>query len=298
LLADKTYTETKISLASKVRDYALFIKLRLASLVVISAIAGYLLAAGTAGVDSTILFYLIVGGFLITGSSNGFNQIIERDLDKKMDRTKNRPLPKGTMSVTEGMIIAIITGIAGVSLLWMINPLSGILGILALFLYVAIYTPLKRITPLAVFVGAFPGAIPPMLGWVAHSGTFGLEAGILFAVQFMWQFPHFWAIAWVLHDDYKKGGFSLLPSKGGRDDKSAFQIMLYSLFMIPAALLPWWWDITGNVSAFLVVLAGVAFALPAMKLYRTRDNKDARRVMFFSFIYLPVVLFIYVFDKV
>jgi len=198
----------------KIADYAAFFKMRLTSLVVFSAIFGYLIAAES--VDWMSLIFLVLGGVLITGASNGFNQIIEKDLDKLMSRTNKRPLVTGRMSVIEAYWVASTAAFLGITILWfMLNPLSGVLGALALFLYVAVYTPLKQITPWAVFAGAFPGAIPPMLGYVAYSNSFGLEAGLLFALQFMWQFPHFWAIAWKADKDYAKAGFRLLPSKGG-----------------------------------------------------------------------------------
>ncbi|MGZ4060624.1 MAG: heme o synthase, partial [Bacteroidia bacterium] len=212
---------------SKVRDYAQFIKLRLASLVVFSAAIGFVISsrAAAGGFSWSKMLILVLGGFLVTGSSNGFNQIMEKNLDKLMNRTQNRPLPKDRMSFSESFVLAAIMGISGILILWIfMNPLSGILGFSALILYTIVYTPLKRITPFAVFVGAFPGAIPPLLGCVAATQGFGSitpQAWILFAGQFMWQFPHFWAIAWVLDDDYKKAGFRMLPSLGGRNKSSA-----------------------------------------------------------------------------
>ncbi|MBR9830749.1 protoheme IX farnesyltransferase [bacterium] len=281
--------------SSKVSDYASFIKLRLASLVVFSAVLGYMLAVPS--IDWTVLSILCVGGFLVTGSSNGFNQIIERDLDKLMDRTKDRPLAAGRMSVTEAFIVASLTGIVGVGMLFYLNTLTGVLGVLALFSYVAIYTPLKRITPWAVFVGAFPGAIPPMLGWVAATGTFGLEAGILFALQFMWQFPHFWAIAWKINDDYLKAGFKLLPSPEGRDQLSAFLILLYTLFMIASSFLPILFGMAGLGAAVVIGIAGILMLVPAINLYRKNAMKSATKLMFASFVYIPLVLFALYFDK-
>jgi len=202
--------------------YAEFFKLRLSMLVVFSAVLGFFIAAGS-DFSWSLLLFLVVGGFLVTGSSNGFNQIIEKDLDILMERTKGRPLPTGRMNALEGYIVASISGAAGIAILWYgLNPLSGILGALALFIYVMLYTPMKRISPFAVFVGAFPGAIPPMLGWVAFNGSFGLEAGILFAIQFIWQFPHFWAIAWKADEDYSRAGFKLLPSAGGKKSNVSF----------------------------------------------------------------------------
>lgn len=280
----------------KVRDIGLLTKVRLALVVVISAVAGYFMGPGEFSLIQLML--LIVGGFLVTGASNAFNQAIEHNLDRLMDRTRERPIPAGRMSVIESIAIASVFAIAGIVCLAMINWLSAVLGFLALFVYVAIYTPLKQITPWAVFVGAFPGAIPPMLGYIAASGSFGLEPGILFVVQFIWQFPHFWAIAWVVDEDYAKAGFSLLPSTGRKDKSSAFQILLYSLFLIPASLLPWMFEMTGNWSAVPVVMLGVAFAYLAFRLMRTCERRDARILMFASFIYLPLVQLLYVIDKI
>jgi protoheme IX farnesyltransferase len=261
--------------------------------VVVSALAGYLVAAPA--VDGLSLLYLLVGGFLVTGSSNAFNQVIEREFDKNMERTKNRPIAAGRMSVTEGLIASFLMGIAGIFLLYMLNPLSAVLGFLALFMYVVLYTPLKRVTPWAVFVGAFPGAIPPMLGYIAFTGTFDLTAGMLFFVQFMWQFPHFWAIAWKIDDDYKKAGFSLLPT-GKRDKGSAFQIMFYSLILIPVSLFPWVFGLAGLFAASISLVAGTLFYLAAVRFYRSMEMKHATFLMFASFFYLPIVQYAYVID--
>ena len=279
---------------SKVKDYKLLLKFRLATLVVLSAVAGYFFADGAFNMN---FVYLVVGGFLITGSSNGFNQILERDLDKRMNRTANRPIPAGRMSVTEAFVVSTICGILGLIMLFQLNYYSGILGLLALVMYVFLYTPLKRITPWAVFVGAFPGAIPPMLGVVAVTGEFNLLVGIMFLIQFVWQFPHFWAIAWVLDEDYARGGFSLLPSRGRKNKSSAFQIMAYSFLMIPVGILPWFLDFTGDVSLIVGTIAGLWFFLIAYRLNLTLEDKAARALMFASFIYLPIIQFLYVFDK-
>ncbi len=276
---------------SKIRDYAQFIKLRLASLVVLSAAIGF--SIGSTELDWTKMLLLILGGFLVTGSSNGFNQIIERDLDKLMNRTQNRPLPQGRMSVNEAIIVATATGIIGITILAVfINPLSGILGFLALVLYTFVYTPLKLKTPFAVFVGAFPGAIPPLLGHVASTSGFGsieFAAWLLFVTQFIWQFPHFWAIAWVLDDDYKKAGFQMLPSPGGRDKGSAFQVLVYTLFLYPISLLPVMFHMAGPITAFVISFCSLFFLWQAYKLYRDLTIEAARQLMFGSFIYLPVV---------
>jgi protoheme IX farnesyltransferase len=294
MVAEETIVD-EVNTSSKIKDYVLLLKLRLAFLVVVSAISGYLFVGGAMDIN---FFYLILGGFLITGSSNGFNQVIERDLDKKMNRTMNRPIPAGRMSVAEAVISSTISGILGAILLFQLNYFAGILGLLALVMYVAIYTPLKRVTPWAVFVGAFPGAIPPMLGVVAVTGTFDLTVGIIFLIQFIWQFPHFWAIAWVLDDDYAKAGFSLLPSKTRKSKKSAFHILIYTLFMVPVSLLPWVLDLTSNITLYVGTIAGAWFFLKAYKLYLDLDDKSAKALMFASFIYLPIIQFLYVLDKI
>jgi len=281
----------------KIADYAAFFKMRLTSLVVFSAIFGYLIAAES--VDWMSLIFLVLGGVLITGASNGFNQIIEKDLDKLMSRTNKRPLVTGRMSVIEAYWVASTAAFLGITILWfMLNPLSGVLGALALFLYVAVYTPLKQITPWAVFAGAFPGAIPPMLGYVAYSNSFGLEAGLLFALQFMWQFPHFWAIAWKADEDYAKAGFRLLPSKGGKDMTSAFLILLYSLFLLLVSLLPFLFGLAGHVALYITLFAGLIMIWPSIRLFRLKTDKEAMKVMFASFIYIPIVLIAWYLDKI
>ena len=291
MLADKTYElQKETTFLGKLRDYAQFTKLRLASLVVFSAALGYI--TGIKEISWMDLSMLVLGGFLVTGASNGFNQIIERDLDKIMARTANRPLPQDRMNVAEAMVIASLMGIGGILILWLFNnPLSAILGATALVLYTIVYTPLKRKTPFAVFVGAFPGAIPPMLGFVATTEGFGeinVHAMILFAVQFIWQFPHFWSIAWVLDDDYKKAGFKMLPS-GQRDTASAFQVLVYTLFLIPIGILPWFFQLSGIGSAAIILVGGIFFTWQAYRLYTTCSIKAAQQLMFGGFIYLPIV---------
>lgn len=285
------------SVKSKVSDYAAFTKARLTILVVISSVIGY--AIGAAYFSWMEVLWLSVGGYMLTGASNGFNQVIEKDIDILMKRTEKRPLPTGNMSVTEALITATVLAIGGLIILFFaFNSLAAVLGALALFSYVLIYTPMKKHSPWAVFAGAFPGAIPPMLGYVAATGVFDLYAGLLFAVQFMWQFPHFWAIAWVADADYKKAGYRLLPSKGGKNMQSAFLTLLYTLFLIPVAVLPWAFDLIGATAAWSAALAGLLFAIPAFKLYFTRSDKAAKVVMFASFFYLPVVQVIYLLDKI
>jgi len=292
--ADSSFKDIAIT---KLGSYAAFVKLRLSFLVVISSVIGY--AIGVAAFSWIDVIILSVSGFLVTGASNGFNQIIERDIDLLMKRTASRPLPTGKMSVLEGLILATILGITGLLLLYFaFNFLAAILGSLALFSYVFIYTPLKKYTPWAVFAGAFPGAIPPMLGYVAATGAFDLYAGLLFAVQFVWQFPHFWAIAWVADEDYKKAGYRLLPSAGGKDGRSAFLTLTYSLFLIPVGILPWAFDLIGGVAAAGAAIAAILFSIPAIKLYLKRTDKAAKVVMFASFFYLPIIQLIYLLDKI
>jgi protoheme IX farnesyltransferase len=274
-------------------------KLRLASLVVISSTICYILASES--IEYSVLLALIIGGFLLTGSSNGFNEIIERDLDALMSRTESRPLPAKRMGLVEATIIASLAGVIGIGILgYFVNPMSGLLGALAILLYVAAYTPLKRITPFSVFIGAFPGSIPTMIGCVAATEGFGqitFLAWLMFAVQFVWQFPHFWAIAWRLDDDYRKAGFKMLPSPMGRDKASAFQVLVYTLTLIPISLLPVFFEITGNISLVIAVIMGSIFTWQAYRLYSDLSAEAATKLMFGSFIYLPVVQLAYMFDK-
>lgn len=285
----------KVTIGEKIKAYVLFTKLRLSALVILSALSGYLFVGGKSGLS---IFYLLVGGLLVTAASNGSNQIWERDFDKLMKRTQIRPLPTGKMSLTEAYIVVILTLLVGTFMLYQLNYKSAVLGLFAFVSYVFIYTPMKRISPWAVFIGAFPGAIPPLLGAVAHTNHFGLVPGILFFVQFVWQFPHFWAIAWVAYDDYKAGGYSLLPSKFGKSKNSAFQICVYALLLIPFTLLPWALGMTGNATLIIGTLASLIFFLYAYKLFLSCDDKDAKKVMFASFFFLPIVQFLYVFDRV
>ncbi len=289
---------TPSTIASKVADYAALTKMKLSFLVVFSAAMAFIM--GSAGdVNWSKFLLLIAGGFLVTGAANAFNQVIEKDLDKLMDRTRMRPLADGRMGVSEALIVSSLLAVCGLAILFtFMNTASGILGLIAIISYTIIYTPLKRITPFAVFVGAFPGAIPPLLGWVAATNSFSTEAWVLFSIQFIWQFPHFWAIAWVLDDDYKKAGFELLPSKGGRDKSSAFQAFIYAFSLIPVGIIPYFFELSGVVSMVVLVLAGIYFTILAWNLYKSCSMEAARKLMFGSFIYLPVVQIIMVLDKI
>lgn len=285
------------TITSKITDYAQLAKMKLSLLVVFSASMAFIMSSEGA-VDWSKFILLTIGGFLVTGAANAFNQVIEKDLDALMDRTKTRPLPDNRMKPIEALIVATIFAITGLYLLFaFMNTASGVLGLIALLSYTVVYTPLKRVTPFAVFIGAFPGAIPPLLGVVAATGHFGIVAGTQFAIQFIWQFPHFWAIAWVLDDDYKKAGFDLLPSRGGRDKASAFQTFVYAFSLIPLGVMPFIFNITGWVALVVMTIAGFIFTWQAWRLYKDCSMTAARRLMFGSFIYLPVVQIILLIDK-
>ena len=283
---------TKHTLYKKI---LIFTKFRLSFLVVLSALTGYLFAGGS---DYLEIALLMVGGSFVTAASNGANQIWERDIDKLMSRTQNRPLPLGIMSLRFAYAIVIVLLIIGSVLLFLINLKCMLLGFLAFISYVFIYTPMKSKSAWAVFIGAFPGAIPPFLGAIAATNAFGFLPGVLFFIQFTWQFPHFWAIAWVSHDDYQKAGYQLLPSSLGRSKQSAFQILIYSIALIPFSLIPWLLDWTGNTTFVIAALLGTLFFIYAYKLYLSQEDADARKLMFASFVYLPIIQFTYVLDKV
>lgn len=283
---------------SMVKNYIEITKPRLSIVVVFSSIAGYFLGAET--YDWKVLLLLCLGGYFLVGSSNVFNQIIERDRDALMKRTQNRPLPTGRITVSHAWVYGLTMAVTGVYLLFLINTATAFFGALSIVLYAAVYTPLKTMTPLCVFVGAFPGAIPYMLGWVAASGSFGIEPGTLFMLQFFWQFPHFWAIAWMLEDDYKAGGFKMLPT-GATDRGTATQIVLYTIWTIAISIIPVF-NVTGSLyitiwSALLVGLLGIWFLYYAVKLFRERSNKVARKLMLVSVSYITLIQIIYVVDK-
>ncbi|WP_339623258.1 heme o synthase [uncultured Winogradskyella sp.] len=291
-------TKSSILKASAITDFKEITKMGLSISVVFSAIAGYLLGAET--INFTTLTLLAFGGYFMVGASNAYNQIIERDLDALMDRTKNRPIPAGRMSVNMAFFIATSFTVAGLVTLYIINPKTAMYGAISIFLYTSVYTPLKTKTSLAVFVGALPGAIPFMLGWVAARNNFGIEPGTLFAIQFFWQFPHFWAIGWFLHEDYKKGGFFMLPT--GKPDKgTAVQIIMYSVWTIIASVIPVF-GVTGDlklsiVAAVLVFLLGLVMLFYAFKLFRARSVKVAKQLMLSSVFYITMLQIIYVVDK-
>lgn len=284
--------------ATFVRNFTEITKARLSVSVVFSSIAGYLLGVDT--IDFFILFLLGVGGYCMVGASNAYNQIIERDLDALMERTKTRPLPAGDMEVRSAFILAVVLTIAGLVLLYIINPQTAMFGAISIFLYVSVYTPLKTKTPLSVFVGAIPGAIPFMLGWVAATDDFGIEPGTLFMIQFFWQFPHFWAIGWFLYEDYKKAGFYMLPN-GKRDKGTAIQVVLYSIWTVMASLIPAV-GVTGKlyltpVSAIAIGILGSGLIYYAIRLYKLKTEKIAKQLMLASVSYITLLQIIYVLDK-
>jgi heme o synthase len=287
-------------------DFKQITKAGLSVSVVFSSIAGYFLGIlDFASLDWTILFMLAIGGYCMVGASNTFNQIIEKDLDLLMDRTKNRPIAAGRISVNKAFIIASILTLLGLVILYNINPKTAMFGAVSIFLYTSVYTPLKTVTPLSVFVGAIPGAIPFMLGWVAATDDFSLEAGTLFMIQFLWQFPHFWAIGWFLFDDYKKAGFFMLPT-GKKDQATALQIILYTLWLIVASILPAIFPTIGvigsrlyltPIAAVVVFLLGIWMLIYTFKLYKNRDSKSARSLMLVSVAYITLLQLVYIADK-
>ena len=274
------------------------IKYRLSLSVVLSSVASYLIAFE---VFSLLTFtLLILGGFFVVGASNGFNQIIERNRDALMTRTLNRPLPTGGLNVNQAILVCLILSFLGLFMLYTINFRTAFFGLVSMIIYLAIYTPLKPITPLSVFFGAIPGAIPFMLGWVAVTNKFSIETGILFMIQFFWQFPHFWAIGWFSHDDYLKAGFKMLPS-GKRDNATAFQIVFYTIWMILVSTLPYF-SFTGEFTigfySLLLILASGCFMLfQAIRLMKYKDKQNAIRLMYTSIFYLSFIQIIFVLDK-
>jgi len=285
-------------LVQKLKVYIELVKMRLSLLVSFSSAFGYTLAMG-GNVNWTQLVMLFIGGWAISGASCTINQVWEVKYDAIMKRTKNRPLPTNRISANEALWFAVILALIGILILiqWT-NPLTTGLAILSMVLYSFVYTPLKRVGPIAVFVGAIPGALPPLLGWTAATGDINHAALIIFGIQFIWQFPHFWAIAWVGDEDYKKAGFKLLPIKGEKDMKTAFQIMTYTLFLIPLGLLPTYFGMTGITSGVIATICGVLFLASTIKLMQDQSRKSALRIMFGSFLYLPIVQIAYLLDMV
>ena len=292
------YTSALLSIKYKFKDFKTVTKMGLSLSVVFSCIAGYLLAAEN--IDFTVLFLLISGGYCMVGASNIFNQIIERDFDALMLRTKSRPIPMGRISVKTAFILAVFLSIIGLSFLYNINQKSAMLAAISIFIYTSVYTPLKQVSSFSVLAGAIPGAIPFMLGWIACTGEFSLEAGILFMIQFFWQFPHFWAIAWFSESDYQKAGFMMLPTwKKGKG--TALQIIAYVIWTILVCLAPLS-PYTGNLNlsvraGILIFLFGIVFLIYGFRLFKNQTDSDARNLMFMSIFFLTFTQIIYVTDK-
>jgi len=289
---------SSLNVATRFQDFKAVTKMGLSLSVVFSSIAGYLLAAEE--VRFSVLGLLAVGGYCMVGASNVFNQIIERDLDALMIRTENRPIPSGRISVTNAFILGLVLTILGLSVLYVINPRTAMFAAVSIFLYTSVYTPLKQKTPLSVFAGAIPGAIPFMLGWVAFTGKFDIEPGTLFLIQFFWQFPHFWAIAWFLDSDYKKAGFLMLPT-GAKDKGTVLQVIIYIAWTVLISLVPAF-GVTGNLQlsllgAVLIAVIGLGFLYYGFKLFQQQTDQSARKLMFVRILYITSLQFSYVLDK-
>lgn len=287
-----------LTIGAKIGAYVELLKPRLSFLVAFSSGFGYILA--TSGqLNWANLLLLSLGGMLVSGASVTINQIIEKEYDSVMKRTKNRPIPTGRISEKEAAIYSLAVAVVGLYILYLsTNPLTVVLSLVSLILYSFVYTPMKRVGPIAVFIGAIPGALPPLLGWVAATGVISFEALIIFGIQFIWQFPHFWAIAWVGDEDYKKAGFKLLPNNGRKDLNTAINIMIYTLFLLPLGLLPTYFGVTGINSAVIVTVCGCGFLAQTFSLMRDNSDKAALKIMFGSFLYLPIVQIAYMLDKI
>ena len=292
-----TYKSERV-LISKLKDYAQLIKPSLSIMVVFSSVISYLLAPKVVEYDWKMIALLFAAGLLVTGSANAINQVVEKDTDAMMKRTSKRPVAAGRMTTGEGWAFAVITGVIGVFMLGnFFNWLSAGIALFSLFLYAFIYTPLKKVSSISVLVGAAPGALPCLIGWAAGNDALSSGGWVLFLLQFMWQFPHFWAIAWIAHKDYSKAGFKLLPSELGPTKYTAIQTIIYSLLLIPVGVIPYFIGMSGAISLVIVALANVFMVWRCVQLYRNMDVPSARRVMFSSYIYLPVVLLALLADK-
>lgn len=282
---------------SKLKDYGMLFKIGLTNFVVFSSVIGYLV--GAEDIQLVSVFVIALSGYLITGAANAINQIIEKDIDKLMERTMNRPLPTQRMSVTEAAITAGLCAVAGIlTITFYFNATAGMLAAVSLISYAFIYTPLKRVHSIAVFVGAIPGALPPIIGYVAATTKINQFAWLLFLIQFIWQFPHFWAIAWMKYEDYKKAGIMLLPSKEGKGAYAAILNIVYVVALIVAGFLPFIFNQIGLVGTLVLTACGLVFLVPAVRLFYTQKDEDARKLMFASLLYLPVSLFVILFDKI
>ncbi len=275
----------------------MLVKFRLTATVVFSSVMAYLIASEGA-INWVAIIILAMGGFLVTSASNALNQVLEKDYDRLMKRTANRPLAAGRMSVSEAVMAAGLMSVVGVTLLALFNVWAAFFGMLALLLYAFVYTPMKRISPLAVLIGAFPGALPTLIGVVAVQGELTMLGLVLFAIQFFWQFPHFWSIGWLGYEDYNKAGYKLLPAKGLEDRNTGLQSFLYALFLLPIGLLPYFFGMSGIVSAVIVLILSIAYTFLSWNFYKQNNRSAALRVMFFSFLYNPLVLIALFLDKI
>jgi heme o synthase len=290
---------SSFTIAGKVRDYMMLIKFSLSFMVVFSAVISYLLAPKIVQYDWLHIILLFIGGMLVTGSANAVNQVLEKDTDALMKRTAKRPVASGRMSVTEGWSFAIIAVIGGLLILgFYFNWLSAVIAAVSWFVYAYMYTPLKKVSSVSVLVGAVPGALPCLIGWAAGQDELSVGGWVLFAIQFFWQFPHFWAIAWIAHKDYSNAGFKLMPSTEGPTKYSAVQSVIYSLVLIPVGTLPYLVGMSGMVSFWIVLAANLFMVWQSIRLFRQMETKAARRVMFSSYIYLPIVLLALLADKI
>lgn len=279
--------------SSRARAYVQILKPRLSMLVAVSSVFGYALAAGAA-FEPLLLLMMAVGGMAITGASNILNQVFEKAYDAQMQRTMDRPLPTGTMGQVESLIYALVLAVGGIAIIgYFFNLPAALLGIIGLLSYAFVYTPMKRWSPASVFVGAIPGALPPLIGWVGFTGALDTGGLLIFGFQFFWQFPHFWAIAWLLDDDYKKAGFKMLPSSDGRSRMSAIFILTYSICLIPLAIFPYIYGMIGIGGAIALAILGIGFLYPAIQLFKTLEAQHAKRLMFASFLYLPLMQLVF-----
>lgn len=288
-------------LVEKLKDYAQLLKPNLSIMVVFSSVIGYLMVPGVE-FDGKSVALLYLGGLLVTGGANTINQILERDGDKLMKRTMNRPIPDGRMTNSEAWLVAIVSGLGGAFILaYNFNILTGVLSLISLLLYAFAYTPMKRVHPIAVFIGAIPGALPPLLGWVAGSNSIisfvAMGGWVLFLFQFFWQFPHYWAIGWVGYDEYQKAGISMLPSQERSSRFTGLQCMFYSIVLVPLAIVPRLMGMCSNVGMWLMMFGGVFYFAASVNFYLKNDFKSAKQVMYASFIYLPLVLLALYFTK-
>lgn len=294
-----TSSSVSFAIVAKVKDYFQLMKFTLSFTVVFSCVICYLMAPKVVEYNWLMIILLFIAGLLITGSANAINQAVEKDTDAVMKRTAKRPVASGRMSAEEAFYFAAIAGIIGVIMMWyFFNLSSALLSAFSLFLYAFIYTPLKKINSIAVLIGGVPGALPCLIGWVAGQDSFSAGGWVLFAIQFLWQFPHFWAIAWVAHNDYSKAGFKLLPNETGPTKFTALQTIMYSVLMVPVGLLPAYLNMSGQVSMWILLACNLFMVIQSIRLYKEMTVKAARRVMFSSYIYLPIVLFALLANKI